>query len=354
MFRPAFLTLSGLVLFVTALIAAAPDSPKSGEAARLNTVGEAYMNQQLFEKGLKSFQEAAAVDPKLLIVQLNEGVAFLNLGKVDEARKLLEEVVKQSPKDPHAWYNLGLLFKNSSDSQNAVNAFRNVAEIDPNDPDTWYFLGSSYSQIKQYPQAIDAFQHALKLNAAHASAEFGLSRAYQQSGDVANARQHLQRFQYITQNKLGSPISLAYGEQGKYSRVEELPGAAMKAPAAIPVTFVSDAASAGLITKSAPERANGLDSFLGPGACFLDYDGDGKPDVFLADNGAEGGMALYHNLGRGKFEDSSKKMGIDSSIHAVGCTAGDYDNDGSTDLAAVLNLGESSCCTTRRTERSKT
>ena len=82
------------------------------------------MNQQLFEKGLKSFQEAAAADPKLLIIQLNEGVAFLNLGKVDEARQLLEEVVKQSPKDPHAWYNLGLLYKNSSDSQNAVNAFR--------------------------------------------------------------------------------------------------------------------------------------------------------------------------------------------------------------------------------------
>ena len=74
----------------------------------------------------------------------------------------------------------------------------------------------------------------------------------QQSGDVANARQHLQRFQYITQNKLGSPISLAYGEQGKYSRVEELPGAAMKAPAAIPVTFISDAASAGLVTKAGP------------------------------------------------------------------------------------------------------
>jgi len=337
MFRPAFFTLGGVVLSVVALIAVALDSPKSSEAVRLNTVGEAYMNQQLFEKGLKSFQEAAAADPKLLIVQLNEGVAFLNLGKVDEARKLLEEVVKQSPKDPHAWYNLGLLYKNSSDSQNAVNAFRSVAEIDPNDADTWYFLGSSYSQIKQYPQAIDAFQHAIKLNAAHASAEFGLSRAYQQSGDVANARQHLQRFQYITQNKLGSPISLAYGEQGKYSRVEELPGAAMKAPAAIPVTFISDAASAGLATKPAPGTADALDSFLGPGACFLDYDGDGKPDVFLADNGVEGGMALYRNLGKGKFEDVTKRAGIDSSMHAIGCTAGDYDNDGSTDLVAALN-----------------
>lgn len=50
MFRPAFLALGGVVLSVVALIAVALDSPKSSEAARLNTVGEAYMNQQLRER----------------------------------------------------------------------------------------------------------------------------------------------------------------------------------------------------------------------------------------------------------------------------------------------------------------
>ena len=294
------------------------------------------MNQQLFEKGLKAFQEAAALDPAMLIAQLNQGVALLNLGRVDEAKKLLELVVRQSPKDPHAWYSIGLLSKNSSDSQAAVDAFRRVTEIDPNDADTWYFLGSAYSQLRQYPQAIDAFQHALRLNPLHASGEFGLSRALQQSGDLANARQHLQRFQYITQNKLGSPISLAYGEQGQYSRVEESAGVTEKALAAIPVHFVAITDAAGLMTKSGG-NASDLASFIGPGACFLDYDGDGKPDLFLPDNGADGGMALYRNLGNGKFENVTKKAGIDSSLHGIGCTAGDFDNDGLTDLAVSLN-----------------
>ena len=48
-------------------------------------------------------------------------------------------------------------------------------------------------------------------------------------------------------------------------------------------------------------------------------------------------MALYHNLGNGKFEDVTKKAGLDPSVHAIGCTAGDYDNDGATDLAVSLN-----------------
>ena len=55
------LALGGVVLAVSRyLIAVAPIPQRCSEAARLNTVGEAYMNQQLFEKGLKSFQEAAA------------------------------------------------------------------------------------------------------------------------------------------------------------------------------------------------------------------------------------------------------------------------------------------------------
>src|SRR5207302_5976913 len=114
--------------------------------------------------------------------------------------------------------------------QGSVDAFRHVTEIDPNDADSWYFLGAASAQLKQYPQAIDAFQHALKLNPLHASAEFGVARAYQQSGDAAQAREHLVRFQHITPNKLGSPIGLAYGDQGKHALVDEWAAGTEKAP----------------------------------------------------------------------------------------------------------------------------
>ena len=228
-------------------LAAAPEKkPDPAEAARLNNLGCAYMNQQLFEKGLKNFQEAAALDPNLHVARLNQGIALLNLARVDAAKEILEAAAKSDPNDPHAWYSLGLLNKNSSDPQAAVDDFRRVIELDDSDADTWYFLGTVYSQLKQFPQAIDAFEHALKLNPLHASAQFGLARAYQQSGDSAHAREHLVRFQYITQNKLGSAISLAYGEQGKYSLAEESPAAAEKVPPQIPVKFVDVTKEAGI------------------------------------------------------------------------------------------------------------
>src|SRR6266404_4368321 len=334
------LSFGGLLAAALILLAAAPEKkPDPTEAAHLNNLGCAYMNQQLFEKALKNFESAAALDPNLRVAKLNQGIALLSLGRVEPAKKLLDEAAKDDPKDPHVWYALGMLEKNSSNPEAAVEDFKRVIEIDDSDADTWYFLGTVYSQLKQFPQAIDAFEHALKLNPLHASAQFGLSRAYQQSGDTPHAREHLARFQYITQNKLGAAMSLAYGEQGKYSLAEESPAATVKVPPQIPVTFVGVTEAAGLNTRPAQNITEGVAGYLQPGACFLDYDNDGSVDIFLPESGADGGISLYHNLGNGKFENVTKRTGFDPTFHGISCTAGDYDNDGFTDIAIATSDG---------------
>jgi hypothetical protein len=75
---------------------------------------------------------------------------------------------------------------------------------------------------------------------------------------------------------------------------------------------------------------------------ILDYDNDGKMDIFFT-NGAElpsmkkpaaFANALLRNRGDGVFEDRTSAAGLaggDSGYH-IGAAAGDYDNDGDTDL----------------------
>jgi tetratricopeptide (TPR) repeat protein len=337
---------TAITLLAAGIFAAMPrhasDTPmadKSAEAARLNNIGVAYMNQQLFEKALKSFEAAQAADPKMTIARLNRGIALLNLQKVDEAKIALEDAAKENPRDPHASYNLGLLYKNSSDTDAAIAAFKKATELDPSDADTWYFLGASCAQARQFPEAIAAFQHALKLSPWHASAEFGLARALQQSGNTNDSREHMKKFQYIKENKLGAPLSLAYGEQGQYSRAEESPGVVQKVPPAIAVKFVDETQDTGVKTWAMNPDYNKNPFYLGPGACFFPNNtGEWNwIDLLLADNGAQGGMTLYHYLGHGLFEDVTAEAGFDPTKHATSCAAGDYDNDGATDLAVTID-----------------
>src|SRR5579862_9720774 len=91
-----FSALSATVLAALGLLTS-DSKPDPTQAARLNNLGCAYMNQQLFEKGLHAFLQAAELDPKLTLAHLNEGIAYLNLQRIDEARAALDDAVKRDP-----------------------------------------------------------------------------------------------------------------------------------------------------------------------------------------------------------------------------------------------------------------
>lgn len=69
------------------------------------------------------------------------------------------------------------------------------------------------------------------------------------------------------------------------------------------------------------------------GCAWIDYDNDGRPDLFVVFCG--GGCRLYHNCGNGAFEDVTVGMGIDGPANGFSCWAFDYDNDGWMDLFVV-------------------
>ena len=89
--------------------------------------------------------------------------------------------------------------------------------------------------------------------------------------------------------------------------------------------------------------ANILES-NGAGGTWLDYDGDGLPDLYLVNSGPLAGVThcapgtarqpnrLYHNRGDGTFEDVTHKAGLEGAGYCTAAIAADYDNDGHTDL----------------------
>ncbi|MHB1206698.1 MAG: CRTAC1 family protein [Rhodospirillaceae bacterium] len=67
----------------------------------------------------------------------------------------------------------------------------------------------------------------------------------------------------------------------------------------------------------------------GVGCSVGDYDNDGNLDIFVATYGEN---LLYHNNGDGTFTDVAQKMGITGHGHNVGASWGDFDNDGLIDI----------------------
>jgi tetratricopeptide (TPR) repeat protein len=307
------------------------------EAVRLNNLGAAYMNQQQFARALSLFRQAAALNPKMEMAKVNQGIALANLQKYDQAAAVLNASLKRDPGNAHAWYTLGLVYKNQADPKKSLGAFEAASRLAPQDADVFYFIGLVQSELDQEEKAVAAFEHALALNQFHASAEFGLARALQRLGRQDKAREHLARFQHLTQSKLGMPMSLIYGDQGPLSLALTVAGAVQPSPTPIPVRFADTTRDSGLAVSHSESSAAPRTDQNGSGACFLDFDNDGHPDLLLAAGGPQGGLALFHNTGRGKFEDVTQRAGLDPKLHAIACAAADYDNDGNTDFAVTTS-----------------
>src|SRR5262249_29323406 len=87
-------------------------------------------------------------------------------------------------------------------------------------------------------------------------------------------------------------------------------------------------AAAGAARRRRPARS-------GATIAGLDYDGDGKPDLFLAGAVVDKGKVrdlLLRNEGGGRFVDVTARAGLASPHPTLGCAVADFDNDGHPDL----------------------
>ena len=82
-----------------------------------------------------------------------------------------------------------------------------------------------------------------------------------------------------------------------------------------------------------------LPETMGSGVCVLDYDNDGWQDILFVNSmnwpghGSDKSYpALYHNNQDGTFTDVTRQAGLAIETYGLGCTVGDYDNDGYDDI----------------------
>src|SRR6059036_3335578 len=110
-----------------------------------------------------------------------------------------------------------------------------------------------------------------------------------------------------------------------------------------PVSFSDVALEAGLAMKFTygdERKKKFILEANGTGVAFLDYDNDGRQDIFLVNGsrleGFREGEAptnhLYRNVGGGHFEDVTRAAHLAHSGWGSGVCVADFDNDGFEDM----------------------
>jgi len=116
---------------------------------------------------------------------------------------------------------------------------------------------------------------------------------------------------------------------------------AVNVPEPLAVRFTDVTAEAGIkfLHISSPEKRYIVESMSG-GVALIDYDNDGYLDIYFVNSltvdlfksNRKTKSALYHNNRDGTFTDVADKAGVADIGWGMGAAAGDYNNDGFTDL----------------------
>jgi len=333
-----------------------PDETRE-RAYRANNRGVAQLEQSKYAEAADAFRQALRIDPALAIVHLNLSIALLYGQDLAGAGREAAEAARLLPSVPQPPYIQGLIARAENRTSDAIREFERVHQIDPADVGTSINLGQIHLEARQYPQAIAVLRPAVAVEPYNVTVAYNLGLALTRSGQVDDGRRKLERAEALRSTGYGVTYGTGYLEQGRYAEAIASTGAepdlvdasvpaAAFTPAvigppadesrAVPSPFRRRFAAADLTAAGARQIAAGL------GGCvtLADVDNDGDLDLFHA---SSSGQRLFRNDGQGSWTDVTSASNLIAPGDAVpiGCVAGDYDNDGRTDLF-VLRYGVSS------------
>jgi hypothetical protein len=321
------------------------------DALAANNRGVGWMEIFEYDRAEAEFQQVVNLAPGWLPGRINLGISKYNQAtreKIDEAIPVFEAVLKTDPKSPHAHYCLGYLLKYDGRLDDAVAHFTAVTEIDPDDAGAWFHLGDCVGQLGQSERAVTCLEAAHRLDPYRVAASLAL-QSHWRATDPHKADTLLAEVEKLKLQDVSHETSHKYTEEGsKYSEVIGTPVPRPKEPTA-PLPLLQPAENFAVTLAPNTRWAKSEDfgagtvgdlrravrSRFGATMIRLDYNGDGRPDLFLIGAVVENGHVrdlLLRNDGGGRFTDVTTAAGLGGSRPSLGCAAADFDNDGHTDL----------------------
>jgi len=303
------------------------DFERRENAYRANNLGVALLEQFNHKEAAEQFRRALSLEPDLKLAQINLGIALYNIPDYEAAKSELKRAAEISPESLQVYYVPGLIARTENQSDEAVNYFKKVLAADPNDVGANVNLGQIYIQQRNYTEAVKVFRIAFDAEPYNGTAIYNLATALLRSGNREEGQKLMAQFQALRQSGAATNIGLNYLEQGRYAEAIVSTGAENELVDKTAPKVVFQTANVGLPASKSKTPVKRYDKT----AVLFDFDGDGDLDI------AQTAPAKILRNEKGKFLNATAASGDFAKLGNTFCNsivAGDYDNDGNSDLFA--------------------
>lgn len=286
---------------------------------------KSYRNRD-FDAAISAFQEAVRTQPRSALAHKLLGMAYSAKEKYDLAEEPFQTACRLDPREENACYYLGRLYYTLNRFEDSRKSFETALKYAGNRRGHVLLgLALTLEALGETEPAERSYKGAIAAGEARAPIDYGLflfhhgrSRESLAVLEAAHAKTELERVKRALDD---APTQAGAVDRSPTVQFE-----------AQPLAMV--------VHNGAVGDKHQIETMLA-GVAVLDYDGDGRPDIFVANgatspelvkSGPEFSNRLFRNDGSGAFTDVTDKAGLRGAGYSMGVAAADYDNDGRTDL----------------------
>jgi enediyne biosynthesis protein E4 len=231
------------------------------------------------------------------------------------AERSFTQAVRTQPRSALANKWLGMTYAAQEKYLQAEPPFRKACELDPREPDVCYYWGRALFTLSRFEAALRAFEKDVR--PWRGKTLLGMALALEALNRDGEAEKFYR--EAIRAGDKNAPV-----DYEKFRRKQAPPG--------VPSPEIRfEARDLPAVVRNGAAGEKHLIETMIAGVAVLDFDGDGWPDIYIA-NGAGAANALLRNNRDGTFTDAAAKAGVEARGYSMGVAAADFDNDGWTDL----------------------
>jgi tetratricopeptide (TPR) repeat protein len=187
------------ILFIQIFTGCVSSDARKELAREYYNLGNSYYTIQDFDRAVDFFNQALALDPKLLDAHYNLSLALIKQGRGEKAEALLLKLLEETPENISILQILSYSYFRQGKVVEAISVLDTILEISADNRDALYNKGLIYWKNNEEEQAVEEFLKLLSVLPENGSQYYtdtlyNLGRLFMDMKDARKAAAFLERY----------------------------------------------------------------------------------------------------------------------------------------------------------------